>query len=113
MTGASRGIGRVIALRLATAGYTIAVNYRSKVAEANAVVREIESSGGRALAIQADVSDPDGARALYARTVKDLGPVRVLDQQRRDHPGSAGSPDVRGGLGMPPGAPISSVRERC
>jgi 3-oxoacyl-[acyl-carrier protein] reductase len=78
VTGASRGIGRVIALRLAMAGYTIAVNYRSRLAEANAVVGEIESSGGRAMAIQADVSDPDGARALYARTVEDLGPLRVL-----------------------------------
>jgi 3-oxoacyl-[acyl-carrier protein] reductase len=78
VTGASRGIGKVIALRLALAGHPIAVNFRSSVAEAQAVVNEIETRGGRAMAIQADVSRPDGARSLYARTVEALGPVTVL-----------------------------------
>jgi NAD(P)-dependent dehydrogenase (short-subunit alcohol dehydrogenase family) len=56
VTGASRGIGRAIALRLAGAGHTVAVNYLSNVAAANEVVREIEAAGGAAIAVQADVA---------------------------------------------------------
>ena len=59
VTGASRGIGRAIALELAAAGAEVVVGYRSGQAEAEAVAAE---TGGRA--VQSDVSDPDGARAL-------------------------------------------------
>ncbi|MDQ3815700.1 MAG: SDR family NAD(P)-dependent oxidoreductase, partial [Armatimonadota bacterium] len=53
VTGASRGIGRAIALRLARDGAALAVHYNSNVEAARAVVQEIEQSGGRAIALQA------------------------------------------------------------
>ena len=59
VTGASRGIGRAIAVELAAAGASVVVGYRSGQQEAEEVAREI---GGRAL--QADVADPESARAL-------------------------------------------------
>jgi len=69
VTGASRGIGRAIAIELAAAGATVVVGYRSGQEEAEAVAREI---GGRA--VQADVADPESARAL----VEDAGDVDIL-----------------------------------
>ncbi|WP_416411782.1 SDR family oxidoreductase [Pantoea sp. App145] len=57
VTGASRGIGRATALLLAKAGYCVAVNYRQREAEAQQVVAEIASQGGRAFAVQADIAD--------------------------------------------------------
>ena len=57
VTGGSRGLGRAIALRLAGAGAAVAVNYRAQAEAAEAVVREIEARGGRALAVQADIAD--------------------------------------------------------
>ena len=66
VTGASRGIGRAIALRLAADGYAVAVNYAGNVAAADAVVAEIESAGGRAVALQGDVADADGMRRVFA-----------------------------------------------
>jgi 3-oxoacyl-[acyl-carrier protein] reductase len=69
VTGASRGIGRAIAVELATAGASVVVGYRTGGDEAEEVARE---TGGRA--VQADVSDPDGARSL----VEEAGDVDVL-----------------------------------
>ncbi|WP_394537464.1 SDR family oxidoreductase [Lysobacter enzymogenes] len=66
VTGASRGIGRAIALRLAADGFAVAVNYAGNGAAADAVVAEIESAGGRALALQGDVADADGMRRVFA-----------------------------------------------
>ncbi|MFK3648844.1 SDR family oxidoreductase [Lysobacter enzymogenes] len=66
VTGASRGIGRAIALRLAADGYAVAVNYAGNVAAADAVVAEIETAGGRAVALQGDVADADGMRRVFA-----------------------------------------------
>jgi len=59
VTGASRGIGRSIALRLAADGFGVVVNYAGNAAKAEEVVNEISSSGGRALAVQADVANPE------------------------------------------------------
>lgn len=78
VTGASRGIGRVIAARLAAAGRPVAVNYRSAVNEANEVVRLIVEVGGSAIALQADVADPDQLSKLISRAESALGPLAVL-----------------------------------
>ncbi len=64
VTGASRGIGRAIALELATQGATVVVNYASSNAAADNVVAEITSAGGQALALQADVSQASQVDAL-------------------------------------------------
>ena len=66
ITGASRGIGRAVANRLASDGFAVVVNYAGKAAEAEAVVNGIEKSGGRAVAIQADISNAQGV--LYLQT---------------------------------------------
>ena len=78
VTGASRGIGAAIAKALAREGWPVGVNYRSDADSAEAVVREITEAGGRAIAIQADVSDAEAAEALFKRVEDDLGPVLVL-----------------------------------
>lgn len=78
VTGASRGIGAAIAKALASEGWPVGVNYRSDAESADAVVREITEAGGRALAVQADISDPEAAEALFARLEEELGPVLVL-----------------------------------
>ena len=78
ITGASRGIGRATALELASAGAAIGVNYRSDEAGASVVVAEIEAAGGRALALQADVADPEDAAALVARCEDELGEIDAL-----------------------------------
>ncbi|MGI8610041.1 MAG: 3-oxoacyl-[acyl-carrier-protein] reductase [Candidatus Dormibacteria bacterium] len=78
VTGASRGIGRAIALELAGMGAAVAVNYASGADAAQAVVREIEAAGGRALALQADVSAPASAAGLVETTVRELGGLAVL-----------------------------------
>lgn len=64
VTGASRGIGRAVAFGLAEAGAVIAVNYRENEKLAGEVVREIERSGGRAIAWRADVADADQVRTM-------------------------------------------------
>jgi 3-oxoacyl-[acyl-carrier protein] reductase len=78
VTGASRGIGRAIAIRLAGEGAAVAVNYRSRRDEALGVVKEIEEAGGRAVALQADVSDSAAARDLVEQTRAALGGLHVL-----------------------------------
>jgi 3-oxoacyl-[acyl-carrier protein] reductase len=78
VTGGARGIGRAIALALAAEGAAVAVNYRSGREEAEAVVAEIVAGGGRAVALGADVSDPDAARVLVGRTIEELGGLHVL-----------------------------------
>lgn len=78
VTGASRGIGRAIALALAADGCRVAVNYRASQAAAEAVVETIRSAGGTAQAFQADVSDPAQAAELVKQAEAALGPVSVL-----------------------------------
>jgi len=78
VTGASRGIGRAVALRLAADGANVAVNYNSGSDEASALAMEIVSSGRQAVALQADVSDPAQADELIAATVEAFGSLDIL-----------------------------------
>ena len=78
VTGASRGIGRSIALTLAQRGAAVAVNYRSHREEALSVVKEIEEAGGTAVAIGADVSDPEAAAELVGESLSRLGGLHIL-----------------------------------
>ena len=73
VTGGSRGIGRAIALRLATQGADIAFSYRGNEAAAGQTAREIEALGRRALAVQGDVTDPDTADHLVKGAEAHLG----------------------------------------
>jgi 3-oxoacyl-[acyl-carrier protein] reductase len=78
VTGASRGIGKAIAISLADAGAAVAVNYREKIAEAEAVAQAIRAKGGKAMAIGADVSKSDEVARMMAAVERELGPVDVL-----------------------------------
>jgi 3-oxoacyl-[acyl-carrier protein] reductase len=78
VTGASRGIGRTIALRLAADGFGVVVNYASNTVKAEEVVSEITSAGGRAVAIQADVAKSEDVIQLFEKTIKAFGQVDVV-----------------------------------
>lgn len=78
VTGGSRGIGRAIALALAGAGADVAVNYRSRAAEAGEVVAAIRAMGRRGIAIGADVSDSAAVAGVLAEATGALGPVDIL-----------------------------------
>ncbi len=78
VTGASKGIGAEIARELATRGASVAVNYSSSKAEADNVVKEIEEAGGKAVAVQVNVADPDAIGPLVDTVAKKLGPIDVL-----------------------------------
>jgi 3-oxoacyl-[acyl-carrier protein] reductase len=78
ITGASRGIGAAVSRRLANEGFAVVVNYAGSAQAAEALVAKIEKTGGRALAIQADVSDPAAVARLFNATEKAFGGVDVL-----------------------------------
>jgi 3-oxoacyl-[acyl-carrier protein] reductase len=78
VTGAGRGIGRAIALALAECGADVAVNYRERAHDAEAVVAAVRKLGRKALAIQADVSDGEAVADLFHRVEAELGTVDVL-----------------------------------
>lgn len=78
VTGASRGIGRSIALRLAGQGANVVVNYVANADAAQAVVAAIEEAGAQAVAVQADVRDEDAVKALVAACVDTYGRLDVL-----------------------------------
>ena len=78
VTGGSRGIGAAISVRLAQDGFAVAVNYASNAKAAGEVVETIQQAGGRALAVQGDVSDPAAVRALFDAAEKAFGGIDVL-----------------------------------
>ena len=78
VTGAARGIGAAIALRLGRDGYAVVVNYAGSADEAASVVDTICEAGGQAIAVQADVSDPAAVRRLFDAAVAQYGGVDVL-----------------------------------
>src|SRR5690554_2311430 len=78
VTGGSRGIGAATAKLGGARGYKVAVNYNRNPAHAEAVVNEIEKAGGRAIAVQADVSREDDVVRLFETVDRELGPVTAL-----------------------------------
>lgn len=78
VTGASRGIGAAIAIALAKAGCDVAVNYRNRGAEADAVCAEIRNLGRRALSVQADVSRADDVGRMLEQVQRELGSIDIL-----------------------------------
>ncbi len=78
VTGASRGLGRAIALRLARDGASVCVNYFAQISHADSLVEEIRAAGGQAIAIQADVGDPAQAQGMVERAAAELGPISVV-----------------------------------
>jgi 3-oxoacyl-[acyl-carrier protein] reductase len=78
ITGASKGIGAGIAKSLAAAGASVVVNYASAKAGADQVVAEITANGGKAIAVQGNVSNADDVTRLFDETNKAFGPVDIL-----------------------------------
>ncbi len=78
VTGASRGIGAATAKKLAEQGYAVCVNYRAQSEAAHQVVRDIQANGGKAIAVQADVSDEQQVLNLFDATENALGSVTHL-----------------------------------
>jgi 3-oxoacyl-[acyl-carrier protein] reductase len=78
VTGASKGIGRAIALRLAKDDIAVVVNYASSRQAADEVVAEIEAGGGKAVAVQADVGSPTAATSLFDAAEKSFGGADIL-----------------------------------
>ena len=77
VTGGSRGIGRAVALKLGKAGYTVVVNYATNAKAADEVVKSIEASSGKAVAVKGDVGVEADVLALFAAADK-LGTLKVL-----------------------------------
>ena len=78
VTGASRGIGAAVAARLAKDGFAVVIDYAGSAAAAEALARSIEHAGGRARAIQADVSDAGAVRRMFDETEAAFGGVDVV-----------------------------------
>lgn len=78
VTGASKGIGAAIAKELASQGAAVAVNYSGSKEAAEKVVAEIKQTGGKAVAVQANVADPDSIGPLVNTVVKTFGPIDIL-----------------------------------
>ncbi|HDF0240795.1 TPA: 3-oxoacyl-[acyl-carrier-protein] reductase [Staphylococcus aureus] len=78
VTGASRGIGRSIALQLAEEGYNVAVNYAGSKEKAEAVVEEIKAKGVDSFAIRANVADADEVKAMIKEVISQFGSLDVL-----------------------------------
>jgi 3-oxoacyl-[acyl-carrier protein] reductase len=78
VTGASRGIGRAIALRLGSDGATVVVNYTQQIAKAQEVVEKIKQAGGEALAVQADISSVADIRRLFTTALNTFGRLDIV-----------------------------------
>jgi len=78
VTGASRGIGRAVAIRLAKDGFTVAVNYAGNATKAEEVVTEIKSNGGHSIAVQANVANAADVEHLFKETIDTFGGINVV-----------------------------------
>ncbi|KYH28737.1 3-oxoacyl-[acyl-carrier-protein] reductase FabG [Clostridium thermopalmarium DSM 5974] len=78
ITGASRGIGRAIALRLAELGANVVLNYRSDLNSVEEVVKQVEEKGVKALAVKGDVSSFDDAKRIVDETIENFGSIDIL-----------------------------------
>lgn len=78
VTGASRGIGRTVAIQIAKLGITTIINYNTNKEEAQKVEKEINFNGGTALAIQADISKLEDLEKLFEQTIEAYGKVDIL-----------------------------------
>jgi 3-oxoacyl-[acyl-carrier protein] reductase len=78
VTGSARGLGQATARLLAQRGAAVCVNYAVRADAAEALVAEIAKAGGRAIAVAADVTEPDAVAAMVARAAAELGPVTIL-----------------------------------
>jgi 3-oxoacyl-[acyl-carrier protein] reductase len=78
VTGASKGIGAAVALELASRGAAVAVNYSGGKAGAEKIVAEIKAAGGKAIAVQANLTDTESIGPLVAKVAKELGPITTL-----------------------------------
>ncbi len=83
VTGASKGIGAAIAKALASEGASVVVNYATSKTGADAVVTEITGKGGKAIAVQGDVSKQTDITKLFAETKKELWSCGYSGEQRR------------------------------
>ena len=78
VTGASRGIGRAIAIRLASEGAKVAINYAGNTAKAEEVKTEIEKNGGEAILVQADISSAEAVDAMIEKVTEAFGQIDIL-----------------------------------
>jgi len=78
VTGASRGIGRSIASRLAKDSFSVVVNYAGNSAQAQAAVDEIRTAGGNAIAMQADIANAEQVKTLFEKTIETFGTIDVV-----------------------------------
>ncbi len=78
VTGASKGIGQWTAIALAECGAAVSINYNRSLDDAHKTLRAVESVGGRAIIVQADVSTKAGVESLVGTTQEELGPIDIL-----------------------------------
>lgn len=78
VTGGSRGIGQAISLRLAADGFAVVVNYAGNVSKAQETVSAIQAAGGKAIAVQGDVSKPEDVAQLFATAKEVFGRIDVV-----------------------------------